>query len=95
MHCQISAGIQDMSQQEYNVESTAEVIDAMAASLEQSARELRAIAKGMREERTFDGAHDALQVFGQLTAGMRPELLFKRPMRAVERAHQATETAAE
>lgn len=64
------------------VEPTAQAIDEMADELCRRAEELRKCAKSVREEMTFDGAVEALEIASRITANCRMDLLLKRPLRA-------------
>lgn len=65
-----------------NPEPTAEIIDAMASRLQDSAKQLERLANLMRETKDLDLAGDAANVIANLMPNLRLDLLVTRPLRA-------------
>lgn len=72
-------------EEEMNVEPTAEVIEAMARQAEDCARDLRRIAKSMRERSDITYASEAISTASNLLNLFRLDLLVTRPLRELMR----------
>ncbi len=77
-----------MSEHQYNVEPTAQVIEDMAEELETRAKELRRTALALRESKDFDYAGQALAIVGRIHSNIRFDLLLTRPLRAIEQQNR-------
>jgi hypothetical protein len=61
---------------------TAEVIDAMASRLRDSAKDLERLAARMRDTNDLELAGDAVNVIANLMPNLRLDLLVTRPIKA-------------
>ena len=68
-----------------NVELTAEVIDAMAVTLVNAAKDLQQLASKMRANNDLMYASEAVQVVTNIMNALRLDLLVTRPLREMGR----------